>query len=54
MNPASPILERPEPDFDTLVGVLSGRREAMGLGVTHVGSTRTVEFCEQYKERISK
>ena len=28
MNASSPILEKPEPDFDTLVGVLSGRREA--------------------------
>ncbi|MBL7221667.1 MAG: hypothetical protein ISS69_16275 [Phycisphaerae bacterium] len=28
MSPTSPILQQPEPDFDTLVGVLSGRREA--------------------------
>jgi hypothetical protein len=28
MSPTNPILERPEPDFDALAGVLSGRREA--------------------------
>jgi deoxyribose-phosphate aldolase len=28
--------------------------EVMDLGVTRVGSTRTAEFCEAYKERISK
>ena len=36
------------------VRTLDGLLEVMDLGVTRVGTTRTVEFCEQYKERIGK
>jgi len=36
------------------IRTLDALLEVMDLGVTRVGSTRTAEFCEQYKERISK
>jgi len=36
------------------IRTLDALLEVMDLGVTRVGSTRTVEFCEQYKERIGK
>ncbi len=36
------------------IRTLDSLLEVMDLGVTRVGSTRTVEFCEEYRERIGK